>query len=395
MKPLLTFLLSIAAAGVTSAADATHHANRPATESTAPIELGASACFAPDGTLWAVHKISGHLAVSRSTDAGQSWANPVLVTAQPEQTDPGADARAKIAIGTAGEIYLTWTRPLARPFTGEIRFSRSLDHGATFSPATVVHRDRQAITHRFDALTVTPNGDLFVAWIDKRDLERSPDATYRGAAVYFAVSRDRGASFAGDYKVADHSCECCRIAIAPAPNDEVRLLWRHIFAPNIRDHATATIRADGTISQVARATFEDWRVDACPHHGPALAVDGSGRPHAVWFSGAASRRGLFHGWIEMGGREAPRQLGSVLAGHGDLAIAGQRIAIAWKEHVAGRTALRALVSSDQGRTWREHQLRSVDGPTDHPRVLVRGDRFHVFWNTAAEPLLVCAVPGEG
>ena len=40
-------------------------------------------------------------------------------------------------------------------------------------------------------------------------------AKYRGAAVYFAVSDNQGASFRGDFKLADYSCECCRIAMLP------------------------------------------------------------------------------------------------------------------------------------------------------------------------------------
>ena len=136
----------------------------------AQSELVAQAAFDTKGVLWAVHKVSGHIAVSRSEDRGLTWLNPVLVTPAPEPTDTGGDARPKIALGPAGEIYVTWTKPLAKPYTGEIKFARSLDGGRTVSAPFVVHRDRQEITHRFDALAVTARGQVVVAWIDKRDL---------------------------------------------------------------------------------------------------------------------------------------------------------------------------------------------------------------------------------
>ena len=78
-------------------------------------------------------------------------------------------------------------------------------------------RDR-VITHRFESLALDAQGALHTVWIDKRDLEAAPRVgnklAYRGAAIYRNVSLDGGATFGPDTKVADHSCECCRIALA-------------------------------------------------------------------------------------------------------------------------------------------------------------------------------------
>ncbi|MGH8018920.1 MAG: sialidase family protein, partial [Opitutaceae bacterium] len=208
--------LTLAGLGVARAAGAAHAHGGMGGDRAAQAELGAQAAFDAKGVLWAAHKVSGHIAVSRSEDLGRTWLNPVLVTPAPEQTDTGADARPKIALGPGGGIYVTWTRPMTKPYTGEIKFSRSVDGGRSFSAPVVVHRDRQEITHRFDSIAVNTKGQVIVAWIDKRDLMAAATAkgpAYRGAAVYFAVSDDHGATFRGDYKLADNSCECCRIAL--------------------------------------------------------------------------------------------------------------------------------------------------------------------------------------
>mgnify|MGYP003344883948 CR=1 FL=1 len=52
--------------------------------------------------------------------------------------------------------------------------------------------------------------------ITGRWIHAASGRSYRGAALYYAVSSDAGATFAGDFKAADHTCECCRIALAPA-----------------------------------------------------------------------------------------------------------------------------------------------------------------------------------
>lgn len=398
MHRTLRFALVLGFLGLVSpirAAETVHAHGGKSAEAQAQAELGALAAFDARGTLWAAHKVSGHIAVSRSEDRGTSWLNPVLVTPAPEPTDTGADARPKIALGPGGEIYVTWTKPLGKPYTGEIKFARSLDGGRTFSTPTIVHQDRQVITHRFDALTVNSQGQVIVAWIDKRDLVAAVAAKgppYRGAAVYFAVSDDRGATFRGDYKLADHSCECCRIALVNHGDGSVTALWRHIFEPNLRDHALARFYPDGRAGPVTRASFEDWRIDACPHHGPALAEDAKGNLHAVWFSASPQSQGVFYGRKLGDKTESLRRIGGEAAAHADIAIAGSRIVIAWKEFDGEQTRLRATDSKDGGEHWREFDLTSTAGPSDHPRVLTRGNAAYVFWNTRDQPLSVTEVP---
>ncbi len=389
MKRFLIILLSLSISLQHGIAAESGHSHQMSPEQ---AEVGAQAAYDPAGILWAVHRVSGHVAVSRSEDDGRTWSNPVLVTRAPESIDAGGDARPKIALGPKGEVYVTWTKPLAEPYTGEIRFSRSLDHGRTFSAPMVVHHDHQVITHRFDTIAVNDRGQVFVAWIDKRDLAASKESDYRGAALYYAVSDDRGMSFRGDFKVADHCCECCRIALAARPDGTVVAFWRHIFEPNIRDHAVATLHADGHVSPVQRVTFEDWHIDGCPHHGPALAIDEAGTLHGVWFSGAPNAHGVFYGRLSDKHPAGLRRIGSDGAAHADIATSGRKVAIAWKESQNGRTFLRGLISTDAGDTWQPCELASVTGLSDHPRVLVHDGRFFVFWNSSERPLDVIPFP---
>jgi hypothetical protein len=390
---ILLFLLNAVGAPGARSQEHAHPAGMHAGRA-AQAELGARGIFDARGILWVAHKDSGHVVVSRSEDQGRTWSAPVHVTRAAEDTDPGGDARPKIALGRDGEIYVTWTRPMRKPFTGEIRFARSVDHGKTFLEPMTVHRDRQEITHRFDSIAVNPNGQVFVAWIDKRDVAAAAatPGAYRGAAVYFAVSDDRGASFRGDFKLADHACECCRIALVPHQDGSVSAFWRHIFEPNIRDHAVARMHPNGSAGEVRRATFEDWRIDACPHHGPSLAEDAAGGLHAVWFGLGPKNQGVFYGRIGGKGVDGLRRVGGETAEHADVAVTGKRVAVAWKEFDGQRSRLRGMTSKDAGRTWEEHELASTEVDSDHPQVLTRGDRFHVLWNTRGERLSVTPFP---
>lgn len=358
------------------------------------VELGASAAFDSAGALWAVSKEGGRVVARQSPDLGRNWSPPRPVSPEGELVAADGEARPKIAAGSGGELYVSWTRPLSKPYTGEIRFSRSLDGGKTFSAPLTVHADRQEITHRFDALAVGPGGRVLVAWVDKRDLEaaKAAQAEYRGAAIYYAVSDDRGASFGGDNRLADHSCECCRIALLPEADGGFLVLWRHVFAPDIRDHALARVDAQGRAVGMRRATFDDWRLEACPHHGPALAADGRGRLHAVWFTQAPGSEGAHYGRLVEDGIEGQRRLGGDGAAHADIAVAGESVAVAWKEFDGERTRLRGLLSRDGGESWSELELAATAGPSGQPRLLARDGRFLVLWNTHEQPLGVVALP---
>lgn len=360
----------------------------------ARADLGASAAFDEDGKLWAVSKQGDHAVVRYSENQGGTWSEPVAVNTDHERVAADGDSRPKVAVGKDGALYVTWTRPLAKPYTGEVRFARSLDGGATWSDAITVHADRQEITHRFDAITVDGEGRVFVAWIDKRDQDvaRGAGKPYRGAAVYFAVSDDGGTSFRGDFKVAEHSCECCRIALLAQPDGGVLALWRHVFEPNIRDHAMAQLQPDGGVGPMRRATFDNWAIDACPHHGPSLARDDRGRLHAVWFDLGPEHAGVSYGRLGDGEVQGQFQVGDDRAEHADIAITGERVAVAWKAFDGERTQLRAMRSDDGGASWRTLDLASTDEMSDQPRVLTFDGRFFVFWNTRERSHRVLELP---
>src|SRR5688572_11719261 len=152
--------------------------------------FGTSAPVDGAGRIWVAYAQpagqAGQVVLQRSDDNGATWQSPVRVNAVVEPVAAEGENRPKLAFGSAGEMYVTWTSPTSARFTGDIRFARSLDGGKTWSTPTVVHRDRQLITHRFESLLVDARGRLWVTWVDKRDLKAAQEAgrAYRGAAIY-------------------------------------------------------------------------------------------------------------------------------------------------------------------------------------------------------------------
>lgn len=363
------------------------HASVPAVTKSRPA-LATSAAFAPNGDLIAVSTQEGHVVLQRSVDLGANWATVARVNAEPEAISADGENRPKVAFAPDGAVLVSWTRPLSKPYTGEIRYSRAAD-GEHFSAPITVHRDRAEITHRFDALGVSGNGAVYLAWIDKRDGEAAKAArgSYRGAAIYTAISTDGGISFQPERKLADHSCECCRIATANDVDGSTLLLWRHVFEPNERDHALARLNTDGSAAPVLRATHDRWRIDACPHHGPSLAVDAAGERHAVWFNQVGGEGHVYYGRLPRKADDTvtgQRVVGGPQAAHADLVVSGQRVGIVWKEFDGQRTVLRGEVSEDGGRSFVSRELATTEGASDQPRALKRDGVLFAFWRSERE-----------
>jgi hypothetical protein len=355
--------------------------------------LGTSAAVDPQGRLWVARteaaegRQGAYVVLQMSADAGKTWSAPVRAQQAPEAIEAAGESAPKLAFGDKGQIYITYTHPLGKPYTGEIRLLRSPDGGKTFAPPVTVHTNRDLITHRFDSLLVDRSGRVVVAWIDKRDFEaaRARKQPYAGAAVYYAVSNDGGASFKGDYKLADHSCECCRIALTLDAAGTPTAMWRAVYGANVRDHAVAKVDLSGAPVTPTRATFDNWHIDACPHHGPALAFAQDGTRHQVWFDVAGDQGGVFYASAPASGQLGrPVRLGSDQAEHADVAVDGAHIAIVWKQFDGKATTIQLRQSPDAGKTWQEKTLADTQGKSDHPHLVRAPSGILLVWRTQDE-----------
>ncbi len=382
-RSLSALLLALFALGVQAqhAQHAGHDAPKP--KKRAPA-LAIGAAFAPSGELWVVGlDEQQRLAVQTSADEGRSWTPPRVLERADEAISADGENRPKIAFGPRGQVVISYTQPLARPYTGAIRLLRSADGGRSFAAPVTVHADRQLITHRFESIAFDAQGTLHTLWIDKRDLEAAPSKKgYRGAAIYRNESRDGGASFGPDIKLAEHSCECCRIALAPSPDGRLAALWRHVFVPNQRDHAFALLGAPARAEPV-RASFDRWAVDACPHHGPGLAPAAQGGYHAVWFGERDGIAAVRYGRLAADGTPQgdAQPLPDEAAEHADLISAGAKLAIVWRSYDGQATRLRAWLSRNDGRSFELRDLDRSADDNDHPRLVRQGERLFALWRT--------------
>jgi len=341
--------------------------------------------FSHDGVLWITWAANDHVYVQSSTDKGQNFSAPVMVNATAEKVTAKGENRPKIKLDANGNIYISWALSLGEHHAGYIRFSRSTDGGKSFSAPVTVNDNLEVIGHSFDSMAIGQKGEIFIAWLDSRDNAAAKKAgqAFEGSSLYYTWSNDGGKSFYPNKRIAAHVCQCCRLQTAIAKDNTPVITWRHIFDGGIRDHALVKFTDWNTPSDdMQRVGQENWKIDACPHHGPGLAISDTDVYHEVWFSNADTKKGLFYAYSTDAGKHfsEPMNFGGAGASHPHVQTLGQQVAIVWEEFDGKNNTLQLIKSSDAGKTWTKPEViaQAAEG-VDTPFLVSDGQAIYVSW----------------
>jgi hypothetical protein len=343
--------------------------------------------LAPDGMLWLAFDVDNQVYVSHSADRGKSFSSPVAVTPRKVHLDTGPDARASIVVDAKGRVFVAYAIFKDEMFNAEVFFSRSLDGGKSFSAPRPLVPESTA-SQRFAALAVSPSGNLFATWLDKRGVVAAAKEgkRYDGAAVAYSWSKDGGASFSPSRIAHDNSCECCRIAVGFDGPDRPVVVFRNVFPGMIRDHAILSFKDADTPGPLERVAVDDWHLNGCPHHGPSLSIANTGTYHVVWFTQGNAHKGLFYARSTDKGVHFSQPMALGNADH-DLtrpyvtSVPGTAV-IVWKEFDGETSAVDMRVSHDDGATWSKPLLAAkTDDASDHPLLVNDGHTIYLSWMT--------------
>ncbi len=225
--------------------------------------------------------------------AGAGFSAAVRVNDLPGDAAVRNENPPKVAVGPSNEIYVAWANERER-WKGNIRFSRSLDGGKTFSPAIYVNTDTSGalIGRGFETIAIDKKGHIYIAWIDQRDKKGYANGV---AEIWMAESADRGKTFSHDRKIISNVCECCRLTLAFDSTGRMFISYRYVppSGPMCRDIAVARSDDGGKTFQSTVVHHDGWELNGCPTDGPSLSVDASGRVNVVWFTASGNMPRLY------------------------------------------------------------------------------------------------------
>jgi len=341
-----------------------------------------------DGKLLLAWTSGGKVSVAQSVDMGKTFSLPTVVAEHGKSLDAGGDARPQIVSDAKGNVFLAYAFFKDSKWNAQINTARSTDSGTTFSaPESLVVNGS---SERFPSVLMRPDGNIFIAWIDKRLVAASNKGGQKklGGSIAYSNSLDSGRTFQTERIANEDSCECCRIGVSLNQKNQPVIIYRAIFPGGVRDHASQIISSNGP-DKIRRIANDGWKTDACPHHGPAIAVSSQGTIHTAWFTQGTNRAGVFYANSHNEGASysEPMRLGKVDASTSRpyLLALGKNIWLVWKEFDGHDTVVVMKQSGDDGKTWSKEAILSKTADySDHPLLISQGNQVFLSWLTKAD-----------
>jgi hypothetical protein len=258
-------------------------------------------------------------------------------------------------------------------------------------------------SHSFHALHAAADGSIYVAWLGKPD---GPDSamvkpaamtsmagmdhgSHSASASWITRSTDGGKTWSPRVRVdMGEACPCCRTGLATSNDGTLYMSWRHVYPGSIRDIVVARSSDHGaTWSEPVRVHADDWKFDACPHAGPAIATDGDGTLHVTWWTGKEGSAGVFYARSTDGGKTFSPATPLGVAqysrpAHVQMALASNhRVIVTWDDGTKQVPQVVVRVSHDGGAHFGEPSVLSgADRAATFPVLGVAGDSLSVAWS---------------
>lgn len=212
--------------------------------------------------------------VLQSSDHGDHFSQVAVLNQVPGEVIAHGETAPRLLLGPRSEFYAVWTA------SDGLKVSRSFTYGRSFEPPVTAMPDAPS----FYTAGIAPDGTLLVAWLGTAP--GKPKGAAGTTHLNVAASKDRGATFELFLGVATDVCPCCRPAIVGDASGRWYLAWRAVSAGSVRDMVAAVSADRGqSWSPPVPVSNDGWKINGCPHSGPALQVAGS-RLHIAWYSEA-------------------------------------------------------------------------------------------------------------
>jgi hypothetical protein len=362
---------------------------------------------APDGRLFAVwtedaahqqsagldhasHNGSGKMApsplrdllIASSTDAGITWSSAKRINRSDEAIQAEENG-PKIAFSADNRAYAVWSIPGEKgdKTRANIRFAVD-DRNGWFSVAHTLNEVKDAA--RFPIIEFSPDGNLLIAWIDRRIDNPKPRQLY-----LMKIAAD-GQAITKNYPAGEGLCECCKLGMAFADGGKtVYLVDRQVNEKQIRNHVLRK-STDGGASFGAPVEISDdgWQVGSCPHSGPSLGRDSRGWLHVSWFTLGRSENeaGIYYSVSKDGGKSfSPRKLVQANTApevlYNNLTVgADNTVYLAWTNlDPENRAQIFFRTIGADGRWSEIQQLSRAKGDANRPTLTLSKNRLHVAW----------------
>jgi hypothetical protein len=317
-----------------------------------------------------------------SADGGKTWSSPTRVNSAVEAVQ-GEENGPKVAF-VDKKAYVVWSIPGVKGDKTRANVRFAMDDGKSgFTAAKTLNEVSD--TARFPIIETAPDGNLLVAWIDRRIDNPKPRQLY-----LMKLSPD-GKALTKNYQVGEGLCECCKLGIAFADGGKtVYMVDREVDGNKIRNHvlrkSTDSAASFGAPVEISN---DGWQVPSCPHSGPSIGRDSRGQLHVSWFTLGRTEQeaGIYYSVSKDDGKTfEPRRLVQANTApetlYATLAVGDDdRVYLAWSNLDGdGKAQIFMRTIAADGRTWSPiQQLSRAKGNAGRPVLALLKNQLQIAW----------------
>ncbi|HET9830206.1 MAG TPA: sialidase family protein, partial [Vicinamibacterales bacterium] len=221
------------------------------------------------------------------------WSTPMVVVSSDHLMVNSADVPSVRAMPD-GAFAAHWMEESGPdPEAYDLRVAWSSD-GKTWTAPVAPNRDKTMTQHGFATLFPIADGGTGVIWLDGRTTHGEEGDMQLRAAMF-----DKAHKSLSDSLIDSRVCECCPTSVALTADGPIAA-YRNRSAADIRDIYVTRLDA-GKWSMPLLVHRDNFKIEACPINGPAVAA--SGKDVAVaWFTAPNEKQQSFVAFSHDGGR---------------------------------------------------------------------------------------------
>ncbi|MGQ0649882.1 MAG: exo-alpha-sialidase [Gemmatimonadaceae bacterium] len=323
---------------------------------------------------------------------GEAWTPASTIVERRDLFVNWADFPAVIATAR-GRVFAHW---LQRSGTGtyayDVHVAQSTDHGTTWGPSTVLHRDGKSAEHGFVALWEGNGDSVNAAWLDGRTTVSSQKGHGKGAMTVHTTSVAPDGSLGSELLLDERTCECCQVNAALTSAGPV-VVYRDRTEDEVRDISIVRL-VNGAWTAPAAVAADGWQLNACPVNGPAVAARAD-TVVVAWFTGAQDTARVRVAWsTDAGATFAPsmRIDTGTPVGRVDVELLDDgSAAVSWLERVPpdrGDVRVRRVARSGTLGEPFTIVTTSAARPAGFPKLVRRGPDLIAAWTVPGEEATV-------
>ncbi len=296
--------------------------------------MGPRLAAGPDGTLllsWMQREeVGATLRFSRLE--GDKWQAPLDVVTDTDMFVNWADLPSVMPLNE-GHWAAHWLSKSAEAsYAYDVLVARSPDNGQTWGTPTRPHRDGTPTEHGFVSIYAAGDSTALI-WLDGRKTVReSTDDRSANSMTLRAARIDSNGQLSGEQLVDNIVCDCCQTDVAISSRGPIAV-YRDRTVEEVRD-IYVTRFLEGQWQSGTPVANDGWVIAGCPVNGPA--IDARGDIVAIaWFSAANNRPVVRAALSTNGGRtfKDPVEIASRrVTGHVGIAVVDRFSAVvSWVE----------------------------------------------------------------